>query len=217
MTYPDYIRRKAIEMRVEMDLTIDEIAQRLAIPRTTIYYWVRDLPLKREPRWNPGPAVAQIKTKYTLLREAAYADGRDEYDELITKPSFRDFVCMYIGEGYKKSRNNVSICNSDPKVVVLGKFWICRFSRNPVGYSLQYHADQDPDELRRTWGVALDIDPGCITIQRKSNSNQLAKRTWRSRLGVLTVRASDTYLRARLQAWMDRVQQEWLDSVKSGA
>jgi hypothetical protein len=31
-------------MRVERKLTIDQIAERLALSRTTIYYWVKDLP-----------------------------------------------------------------------------------------------------------------------------------------------------------------------------
>ena len=83
---------------------------------------------------------------------------------------------MYIGEGYKRSRNRVSIGNSDPAVVRLANSWIRRFAR----------------------------------FQRKSNSGQLKGRNWRSRHGVLTVCANDTYLRARLQAWIDCVQAAWL-------
>jgi hypothetical protein len=56
-----------------------------------------------------------------------------------------------------------------------------------------------------------------INLQRKSNSNQLAKRTWRSEFGVLTVCASDTYLRAEMQAWMDWIRDLWLDSCPIGA
>jgi hypothetical protein len=48
-----------------------------------------------------------------------------------------------------------------------------------------------------------------IKLLRKSNSNQLRGRQWRSRHGVLTVRAFDTLVRARLQAWMDRLRAEW--------
>jgi hypothetical protein len=47
---------------------------------------------------------------------------------------------------------------------------------------------------------------------RKSNSNQLAGRTWRSEHGVLTVTTHDTYFRARLQAWVDLLRRRWLDS-----
>jgi transcriptional regulator with XRE-family HTH domain len=49
MAYPAYIREKARELRRKKQLTIDELAERLALPRTTIYYWVRDLPIDRKP------------------------------------------------------------------------------------------------------------------------------------------------------------------------
>jgi hypothetical protein len=130
---------------------------------------------------------------------------------------FRDFVCVYIGDGYKRNRNTVALCNSSPKVIVLADYWIRRFARNTVKYSIQYHADQDPDELRRFWGAFLHIDPDSIRLQRKSNSNQLKGRTWRSVHGVLNVSANDTLFRARLQGWIDRTFEEWLDLPADGA
>ena len=48
-------------MRVERQLTIDELAERLALSRSTIYYWVRDLPI---PGSGPGgvwPEAARRK------------------------------------------------------------------------------------------------------------------------------------------------------------
>jgi hypothetical protein len=216
VTYPAYVRDKARQMRVERGLTIDELAERLAISRHTIYHWVRDLPIAREPRWNPHGGAAAMKTKYRLLRDAAYEQGWLEFDELVLEHSFRDFVCMYIGEGYKRCRNTVALCNSDPNVIILGDLWIRRIARNRVTYSLQYHADQDCHGLTRFWGGLLKLEPSAIRLQRKSNSNQLKGRTWRSRHGVLTVTASDTLFRARLQAWIDRICEEWLESAGAG-
>jgi hypothetical protein len=202
-------------MRMEKDLTIDEIAERLAISRQTIFYWVRDLPLQRPRRASAGQTLGNqgMRRKYKALRDEAYQRGCEEFDELARDPSFRDFVCMYIGEGYKRNRNTVAICNSDPRVVLLAARWTRRLAGNRVSYALQYHADQDLNELKRYWADVLGIDAADIRLQRKSNSNQLNGRTWRSEHGVLTVCSNDTYLRARLQAWMDRVRQEWLDSA----
>jgi excisionase family DNA binding protein len=45
MAHAAYLREKARTIRIERRLTIDELAERLALPRTTIYYWVRDLPI----------------------------------------------------------------------------------------------------------------------------------------------------------------------------
>jgi hypothetical protein len=64
-------------------------------------------------------------------------------------------------------------------------------------------------ELCHFWSKALAIDPEHIRYQRKSNSGQLKGRQWRSRHGVLTVRAHDTAFRMRLQAWMHLLRLSW--------
>jgi len=111
-------------MGIERRLAIDELAERLALPRTTVYYWVRDLPI---PSSGPGG----------------------------------------------------------------------------------YHADQGLQKLREFWGACVGVDPNEMRLQRKSNSSQLAGRSWRSRYRVLTISAYDTLMRARLEAWIDRLRSEW--------
>lgn len=211
MAHPAYIREKARELRVAKRLTLDELADRLALPRTTIYHWVRDIPIGRTERrsraaYRGGQASRRI---HRHRREAAYAQGQREYPELLHEATFRDFVCMYIGEGYKRNRNVVAIGNSDPAVVRLGAYWIRRLSSNAVAFEFQHHHDQEPQEVCAYWGALLKVDPSAIRFQRKSNSAGLSGRSWRSEHGVLTVRTADTYFRARLQAWMDGVRSEW--------
>jgi hypothetical protein len=209
VAHPQYLRDKARTLRVRKKLSLDEIAERLALPKTTIWYWVRDLPLTRPRRENPHKGNLAMQRKYRLLRQEAYARGVREFVQLALDPTFRDFICMYIGEGYKRDRNCVSLNNSDPAVVKLAARWIRQFAVNPVTYRLQYHADQNVASLCAFWAGQLAVDISEIAIQRKSNSNGLSGRTWRSRYGLLAVSANDTALRARLQAWMDRVQEEW--------
>jgi excisionase family DNA binding protein len=215
MTHPPYLREKAREMRAKRRLTIDELAERLALSRSTIYHWVRDMPI---PGSGPGGgwpesarrhAARAIKRKYGLLRVAAYQEGLESFDELASDPSFRDFVCMYIAEGYKRNRNAVAICNSDEAVLRLAAGWIRRLTEKAPYFALQFHADQNLTQLRTFWSHVLGIHPDAIRLQRKSNAAQLKGRQWRSRHGVLSVRVSDTYLRARLEAWMDRLRSEW--------
>jgi hypothetical protein len=224
VAHPAYLREKARKLRREKKLTIDELAERLALPRTTIYYWVRDIPIDRKPHttWPESArrkGSAAMQRKYRLLREAAYDEAVEEFLFLDAQETFRDFICMYIGEGYKRSRNMVSLVNSDPAVVRLARYWIDRLSDRVVWYRLSYHADQDPVALREFWSSELQIEPEVIGVKRKSNSGQLARRVWRSEHGLLTVGANDTYLRARLQAWMDWLEDGWseLDSTPVGA
>jgi hypothetical protein len=220
MTHPPYLREKARWLRTERKLSLDEIAERLALGKTTVWYWIKDLPdpaikLRDSAGRRRGREIAARvnRERARSARDHAYRQGWDEFALLDAEPGFRDFVCMYIGEGYKRCRNTVAIGNSDPRIVRLGNFWIRRFTTNKVAYTFQYHADQDPDYLVRFWSTYLNEDPAQFRFQRKSNSGQLTGRNWRSRWGVLTVRVGDTHLRARLQGWIDRVQDGWLDSI----
>jgi len=218
LAYTPYLREKARTLRVDARLSILEIGERLALPKTTIYYWVRDLPLDHPRRENPHPGTNAMQRKYKLLREAAYEEGRRSFSVLAASdPTFRDFVCKYIGEGSKRNRNVVALGNSDPAVVKLATRWLQELSRNGLTFWVQYHADQNLRELTRFWGATLGIDPASIRLQRKTNSGQLGGRTWRCKYGVITVRTSDTLLRARLQAWMDYVEEQWIDSATDGA
>jgi hypothetical protein len=213
MAYPAYVREKARQLRIEKRLTIDELAERLAISRTTVFYWVRDLPIPGSRAGWPESARrkgnAAMQAKYRAQREAAYEAGERCFHDLAQNATFRDFVALYMAEGYKRSRNSVSLGNSDPAIVKLATRWMRGLSRNPVGFQLQFHADQCPNQLRLFWGGELSAEPASIALQRKSNSNQLKGRNWRSRYGVLTARTNDTLFRARLEAWMDCLRASW--------
>ena len=220
MTHPAYLREKAIELR-RKDMTIDEIAERLAMPRGTIYSWVRDIEITRKPGWKHRTEAQTQGTKamqrsFAAKRDYAYQCGRTEFASLAEDPTFRDFVCLYIGEGYKRCRNRVSIANSDPLVVELAHRWIKELTTNKMSWSIQYHADQNLGMLKEFWASRLRIEPEEIRFQRKSNSNHLTGRTWRSEFGVLTVTANDTQLRARIEGWIDEMKKSWLDSTLPG-
>jgi len=160
-------------------MTIDDLAERLSLSRSTIYYWVRDLPI---PAATENRSAAQRRG--TLAMQRRYTLRRD--------PEFRDFVCLYIAEGYKRNRGVVSLNNSDPAVIKVADRWIKRFATNPITYQVQFHADQRLSELATFWSGQLAVEPAAIRFQRKSNSGQLSGRTWRCRYGVLTVCANDT-------------------------
>lgn len=224
MAYPAYIREKARQLRSERRMPLTEISERLAIPKTTVWYWIKDIEVVEPGHALQTPArqAARLRAarangeRAALLRRDAYARGQLEYPELIREPTFRDFVCMYIGEGYRRDRNRVALANSNPAVVRLADRWIRRLAVNRVTYEFQYHADQDPEYLTRFWAFGLGVDESLIRCQRKSNSGQLAGRTWRSEWGVLTVGTNDTQLRSRLEAWMHCVYDDWVRSAYPG-
>ena len=210
MAYPPYIRARARELRIKNHLSLDELAEHLALPKTTIYYWIKDLPLGRDRRESPHNGTRAMQAKYRRLREAAYEQGQAEYDELLLacRRSATSW-CFTSRRGTSEIATGSASANSDPRMVEMATGWLRRLSSKPLCYSVQYHADQNLEKLRAFWGSRLEIDGSHIRLQRKSNSGQLQGRTWRSEHGVLTVCVNDTALRARLQAWIDLVRDDW--------
>lgn len=218
MAYPDYLRQRARELRVMHQLTLDELVERLALPRTTVWYWIRDLPLQR-PRDSSAAQLSATRAaqpkatramadKYRRLREAAYEQGVAEYaaDGQADVPGLRGALHR---RGYKRNRNCVSIANSDSAVMQLAARWLRALTTRKLHFAVQCHADQDLDELRRFWASTIGFDPAELRLQRKSTSGQLTGRTWRSEHGVLTITVNETLLRARLQAWIDLTRTAW--------
>lgn len=124
-------------MRIEKKLTVDELAHQLNLPRTTIFYWVGDISIPTTAHQTKAARRAGEVTrrKHQRLRQTAYEQGRLEFAALATDSTFRDFVCMYVGEGYKRSPNVVQICNSDVTVMRLSKHWLGRFSQKPLVFA----------------------------------------------------------------------------------
>ncbi len=173
VAYPSYLREKARKLRGEKGLTIDELAECLALSRSTIYYWVRDVPIERDhgsPVAREARRAASMvnREKHRLMREDAYWEGRNTFAGLAKDSTFRDFVNLYIAEGYKRNRNRVAICNSDPGLMRLAHRWMRTLATNKLRYAVQCHRDQDPEYLQRFWAFAFPgVDPAQIHLQPK--------------------------------------------------
>ena len=123
VTYPPYLREKARSLRTDKRLTIDELAERLAISRTTIFYWVRDIPIPITVRQSDSQrrGTRAMVRRFERLREEAYAEGRATFASLAAAdPSFRDFVNLYLAEGYRgagttsRSETRTPLSSSSP-------------------------------------------------------------------------------------------------------
>jgi len=213
----EHLRRKAVELRTKHKMTLTEIRERLALPKTTVYYWIKDIKIPRTDKQNAAANVANkimvrawVK-KCNKLREDAYNEGKETAPELFKDPLFRDFITIYLCEGYRKQRNSVSVVNSNPKIMLLTHKFIKKYGnlKRKIGYRIHFHADQNEEELKDYWGALLNVSASAMKTLRKSNSGKLSGRNWRSKYGLLTVRIGDTYLRSKLQAWMNYLQKDW--------
>jgi len=206
----DHLRKKALELR-KKGMALGAICERLALPKTTVYYWIRGTSIGRTERQTKGQkkGAAAMQKKYAKIRAEAKAGALADAPKRFCNPLFRDFIMLYLTEGYRRDRNVVSVCNSNPQLVKLADRYIRYLSGKEPAYQLQCHVDNDERELKSFWGDLLEVDPSVIKISRKSNSGQMSGRTWRSVHGVLAVRVCSTDLRSRLDGWMEYLQAQW--------
>jgi hypothetical protein len=110
MACPADLRAKARELRLTKHLSLDEIAEHLSLPKTTVYYWIKDLPLGRERRESPHNGTRAMQAKYRRLRTAAYEQGRVEYDELLGLSTFPRLRCaLHRGEVQAQPEHGVCV------------------------------------------------------------------------------------------------------------
>jgi hypothetical protein len=70
----------------------------LALPKSTVYYWIVDLPLGRPRRENSRKGNLAMQAKYRHLRKEAYAQGWAEWGRVREDSDVQGFVALYIAE-----------------------------------------------------------------------------------------------------------------------
>jgi hypothetical protein len=213
MAHSNYLRRMARLLRVEQRLTVDQLASRLALPRSTVYYWVRDLPLGEREGDGDGKGVG-IEGRASAVAsaaagDAAYEEALRSFDDLAAQPTFRDFVCLYIARGCMRERAKVSLSDSDAAVMRLANRWMLRLSDKSPLLSVRYEPGQSLTELRRFWGGIVGVQARTIRVHDEGDRVGARNAARSARHGVLTVSVEDALLRARLQAWICKTRDSW--------
>lgn len=199
-------KEKARQMRYN-HVSLDDIAQSLNLPKTTIYYWIKDIEVSIKRK--PASAASGEKTRERAAekRQKAYEQGMQEYENLSKNPLFRDFIIIYICEGYKRNRNSVSVINTDPLLLKMSFDIMKVLTSKTPNFHLQLHMDNDADESVKFWEKTLNVKMTKIRITRRKTS--LTNRKGRLSHGILAIRYNDTYFRSRIQSWIDCLKQEW--------
>jgi hypothetical protein len=218
MAHSRYLRQMARSLRVGYGYTVDELAERLSLPRSTIYYWVRDLPLRDATprRVAPEPARAELErvlqSPTRAERAAAYEEALQTYDDLVRQPTFADFLCVCVAEAglRREDAASVAVANSDPAVMRLANRWLWRLSAQTPRLSIEGDGEHSLSELRRFWGETLGADAHAIGVRRELRAGLRSERLARARGGVLRIAVEDALLHARVQAWMHRTRSRWL-------
>lgn len=206
----DHLKKLAIELRAK-NFTLPTICERLGLSKGTVFYWIKDIPIPRteDQRKCTVAASRANKEKWEKIRREYYNLGKNYFSEIERDPHLRDFVIIYLTEGYRKTRNVVQVTNSNINIIQTSHKFIQMFSNKKITYNLQCHVDNDEEKLLDYWSNGLKIDRNHIRIIRKSNSGNLSGRKWRSLYGVMGISVNDTKFRMMIESWMDFIQEDW--------
>lgn len=205
-------KQRAIEWR-KQGMALPEIVERLGVNKTTVYYWIKDIPLEGRTEKqldSQKNATRANRVKAKEARDKEREIGLAEAEVLLQDPLVRDFVSIFMTEGNRKSRNVVSVCNSNYSIVKISMVMMRRFSKEPL-FRLAYHQDVDIDRALKYWANKLDIDKGLIKtglpkVDYPSDNN---RRIHCLVNGTMSVYVCDTAFRARLQGWCDYLDKQW--------
>ncbi|OGN10190.1 MAG: hypothetical protein A3J46_04755 [Candidatus Yanofskybacteria bacterium RIFCSPHIGHO2_02_FULL_41_11] len=133
------LRQKAVELRLEENLSYSAICQKLKVPKSTLSYWLKEYPLSRErilelkkEGWSKGEASRE-KFRVTM-REKRENKERKIYDTYVKKmdklPTEAFFVAgltLYLAEGSKRDYSRIALANTDPGIIKFFINWMVRF------------------------------------------------------------------------------------------
>jgi hypothetical protein len=189
-------REREIARRLRRDegAAIGEIAQRLAVSKSSVSIWVREIELTEAQRLallDRNPAYNRQLSGWTRMaarrkaeREAFQKKGR----QLARKrdPGFVAGCMLYWAEG-SKARNQLQFANSDP---VMARFFIdflkhyFELTPEQIRITCHLYADHldEQVEVERHWLESLGLPPQSL---RKSVVNRYSKYSKRKRAGNL--------------------------------
>ena len=218
-----HIRNKAVLLR-EDGHSLNTICKMLNRSKTTVYYWIKNIVIKRKRLFLSFNNANHLKKCHILAGTALrnkFKRIHEEYENRACKiwehnfdnVCFLEFLMGYMTEGFKKGKWVVGVCNSDMSFMLFMKNWfeILNINKKEIQYEIQLHVDQNEDEVKDFWDKNLNISN--IRTIRKSNSGKMKGRNWNSKYGVLSLRFYDAYLKTMINTWTNLYKKDIVKKI----
>lgn len=207
------IRSKAVALR-KQGKSYRDIHTLLAIPLSTLNYWLRNVELtekqktKLDQRWRQALVSARQKAAiwHNAQKAARLENAKGQAMKTYEKISKNDCLALeialaflYLGEGSKKN-DTLGLGNSDPKVI---KFYIRALK---ILYGLPYdslhvglhlRADQDENERKTFWSRETGIPLSRFKYVSK-DKRTIGRPTYADYNGVCLVTGGGVEIQRRL-------------------
>ena len=197
-----------------------QIIHELKIPKGTLSGWFANIDWSDKLKQRLSQTVQMESTKRMVALNAvrgkhlkrAYAEARcearAELAVLKYNPMFIAGLMLYWGEGDKRTRSQVRLCNTDPELVRLFVLFLekaCQIPREHIKASVLIYPDLSPEECLSFWSkrstVRMSNFHKCVTILGRHKTRKLSH-------GVCSVMVISTYFKEKMLEWLKHMSHE---------
>lgn len=166
------LREKAINLRLDEELSYSAIQKRLGVPKSTLSYWLKDFPLSegkilelRRKGWEKGEASrerfrATMRKRREERGKALYSKWQKRFVNLSEDSHFVAGLMLYLAEGNKKNYARIGIANTDPGVIKFFINWLEKFLEIPcnrIKAELHLYENMDIQREVNFWKEKLEF------------------------------------------------------------
>lgn len=219
------LKERAIKLRLDKSLSYQAILKEIPVAKSTLSVWLRPFPLDksrilelRRIAWKKSEA------KIEMFREAMRAkrEGKDkeiyikylnEFKEISRESFFTSGLMLYLAEGGKTDLYNLSLTNTDVRVIKFFIKWLITFfdvPRAKLRVHLHLYENMEIEKETKFWREELDFDSNQF-YKSYITKNKKSSFTYREsfRHGTCSIRVSGSDLKRRvmmaIKAYVDSV------------
>lgn len=198
--------------------SLNELALRFRIPKSTIRYWCRDIVLSDQQQQHLFQkqklggilAAERIRQKRIQITQRLQKEGRGEVGELSPRELFLVGAALYWAEGYRKGDGEFGFTNSDPEMIRLIIRWLvdsCGISRRDVHLRVCVNIAHKGRlaRIHESWsqvtGMPRDQFSSPTLIKVMSKKRYLNNETYFGTLRIKVRRS--TNLRRKIMGWIE--------------
>lgn len=160
------LREQVIKLRLEKELSYTEIRNRLGVPKSTLSYWLRELPLSkkkilelRRQNWKKNEAkIERFRATMRRKRELKDREIYNKYQKRFSKLSKNTFfiagLMLYLAEGGKSNYTQISLANTDSRIIKFFIKWMVDFfniKKDEMRVQLHLYENMDIEKEKEFW------------------------------------------------------------------
>lgn len=200
-----------------------EISKALQVPVSTLSNWFKGVNFSEAIREELTKEANSKKRKYfqdlnrvrgvalEVQYELAEKEALKEMKLYRNVPLFTTGLALYWGEGDKLSKHHVRIINTDPAVLQIFMAFLHQFCLNSdekISLAMYIYEDLDEAKCKRYWSKQVGI--------KKFHKTQVLPgrhKTKRLPYGTCAIVLTNSYLKRKLQVWIDHLPEMVLNTV----